>query len=67
MIVFVHENRLDQANRTLKRKMQRAGIYECLRLRKHFEKPSEKNARIKIEMRKKIKKSLSLRLKKEGF
>lgn len=67
MIVFVRDNHIDQANKILKRKMQRAGVYKELRFRKHYEKPSEIKTRREGEKRKKIVKFLKKRMEKEGF
>lgn len=67
MVVFVRDNHIEQANKILKRKMQRAGVYKELRFRKHYEKPSEIEARKNAEKRKKIIKFLKKRMEKEGF
>jgi small subunit ribosomal protein S21 len=45
MLVTVRDNNVDQALRALKKKLQREGIYREMKLRQHFEKPSEKRAR----------------------
>lgn len=45
MEVNVRDNNVDQALRVLKKKMQREGIYREMKLRRHYEKPSEKKAR----------------------
>ncbi|MDR3187503.1 MAG: 30S ribosomal protein S21, partial [Holosporaceae bacterium] len=45
MLVFVRDNNVDQALRALKKKMQREGIFREIKLRRHFEKPSEKRVR----------------------
>jgi small subunit ribosomal protein S21 len=42
--VLVRENNVDQALKVLKRKMQREGVFREMRLRKHYEKPSEKES-----------------------
>jgi small subunit ribosomal protein S21 len=47
MQVTVRDNNVDQALRVLKKKLQREGVYSELRLRRHFEKPSEKRARLR--------------------
>ena len=49
MQVFVRDNNVDQALRALKKKMQREGLFREMRLRKHYEKPSEKRVREKAE------------------
>lgn len=43
--VHVRDNNVDQALRALKKKMQREGIFREMKLRRHFEKPSEKRVR----------------------
>jgi ribosomal protein S21 len=40
--VLVRDNNVDQALKALKKKMQREGIFREMKLRGHFEKPSEK-------------------------
>lgn len=67
MVVFVRDNHIEQANKILKRKMQRAGIYKEMRFRKHYEKPSEISARKAAEKDKKIVKFLKKRMEKEGY
>jgi small subunit ribosomal protein S21 len=47
--VNVRDNNVDQALKVLKKKMQREGIFREMKLRKNFEKPSEKKAREKSE------------------
>lgn len=49
MKVSVRDNNVDQALRILKKKMQREGIFREMKLRRHFEKPSEKKAREQAE------------------
>jgi small subunit ribosomal protein S21 len=43
--VIVHDNNVDQAMRVLKKKMQREGVFREMKLRRFYEKPSEKRAR----------------------
>ena len=49
MQVTVRDNNVDQALKALKKKMQREGIFREMKLRNHYEKPSEKKAREKAE------------------
>lgn len=49
MEVQVRDNNVDQALRALKKKMQREGMYREMRMRRHYEKPSEKRARERAE------------------
>jgi len=43
--VTVRDNNIDQALRALKKKMQREGIFREMKMRKHYEKPSERRVR----------------------
>lgn len=67
MQVLVKENNVDQALRALKKKMQREGIFREMKLRRHFEKPSEKKARETAESVRRHRKLLRKRLEREGY
>tara|TARA_Y100000590_G_scaffold445293_1_gene577220 strand:- start:267 stop:464 length:198 start_codon:yes stop_codon:yes gene_type:complete len=54
--VTVKDNNIEQALRSLKKKMQREGLYKEMKLRKHYEKPSLKKAREKEESIRRIRK-----------
>ncbi len=47
--VLVRDNNVDQALRVLKKKMQREGVFREMKLRRHYEKPSERRVREKAE------------------
>lgn len=47
--VSVRDNNVEQAMRVLKKKMQREGIFREMKLRRDYEKPSEKKKREKSE------------------
>ena len=47
--VLVRENNVDQALRVLKKKMQREGMFREMKLRRCYEKPSERTVRKKAE------------------
>ena len=47
--VNVRDNNVDQALKVLKKKMQREGIFREMKLRRHYEKPSERKAREQAE------------------
>ncbi len=47
--VSVRDNNVDQALKILKKKMQREGVFREMKLRRHYEKPSERKAREKSE------------------
>ena len=49
MQVLVRDNNVDQALRVLKKKLQREGVLRELKLRRHYEKPSERAIREKTE------------------
>lgn len=49
MQIIVRDNNVEQALRALKKKLQREGVYREMKLRRHYEKPSEKRAREKAE------------------
>ncbi len=67
MQVSVRDNNVDQALRALKKKMQREGIFREMKLRRHFEKPSEKKAREKAEAKRRHRKLLRKRMEREGY
>ena len=47
--VVVRDNNVEQALRALKKKMQREGIFREMKMRKHYEKPSERRVREEAE------------------
>ena len=47
--VTVKDNNIEQALRSLKKRMQREGLFREMKLRKHYEKPSLRRAREKEE------------------
>jgi small subunit ribosomal protein S21 len=65
--VLVRDNNVDQALRALKKKMQREGIFREMKLRRSYEKPSEKRAREKAEAVRRSRKLLRKRMDREGF
>jgi len=65
--VLVRDNNVDQALKALKKKMQREGIFREMKLRKHFEKPSERRAREAAEAVRRARKMERKRLEREGF
>ncbi len=65
--VIVRDNNVDQALKALKKKMQREGIFREMKLRKSFEKPSERKAREKAEAVRRARKMERKRLEREGF
>ncbi|CAA6605344.1 MAG: 30S ribosomal protein S21 [Alphaproteobacteria bacterium] len=67
MQVLVRDNNVDQALKALKKKMQREGIFREMKLRRNFEKPSERKAREKAEAVRRARKLERKRLEREGF
>ena len=67
MQVFVRDNNVDQALRALKRKMQREGIFREMKLRGHYEKPSERKAREKAEAIRRARKLARKKMQREGM
>ncbi len=67
LLVSVRDNNVDQALRALKKKMQREGIFREMKLRRSFEKPSEKRARERAEAVRRHRKLLRKRLEREGY
>ena len=65
--VSVHTNNMEQALRALKKKMQREGIYREMKMRRHFEKPSEKRVREKGEAVRRYRKLMRKRMEREGY
>ena len=47
--IVVKDNNIDQALRVLKKKMQREGIFREMKMRRCYEKPSEKRVRESAE------------------
>ncbi len=54
--VNVKDNNVEQALRSLKKKMQREGLFKEMKLRKHYEKPSLRKAREKEESIRRVRK-----------
>ena len=67
MYVTVRENNVDQALRVLKKKLQREGVFREMKLRQHFEKPSEKKAREKAEAIRRARKLARKKAQREGL
>ena len=65
--VFVRDNNVDQALRALKKKMQREGTFREMKLRRTYEKPSERRSREKAESVRRHRKMLRKRMEREGY
>ncbi len=67
MQVTVRDNNVDQALKALKKKLQREGVFREMKLRRAFEKPSERKAREKAEGISRGRKLERKRLERDGF
>ncbi len=67
MQVTVRDNNVDQALKVLKKKLQREGVFREMKIRRSFEKPSERRAREKAEAIRRTRKLERKRLEREGF
>jgi small subunit ribosomal protein S21 len=65
--VFVRDNNVDQALRALKRKLQREGVFREMKLRKRYEKFSEKKVRERAEAVRRARKLARKKLQREGL
>ena len=62
LTVNVKANNIEQALRSMKKKLQREGLFKEMKLRKHYEKPSLKRAREKEENIRRARKTARQRL-----
>ncbi len=67
MQVIVRDNNVDQALKALKKKMQREGIFREMKLRDHYEKPSERKARQRAEALRRARKLARKHAQREGL
>ena len=67
MQIMVRDNNVDQALRALKKKLQREGVYREMKLRRHYEKPSEKRAREKAAAVRRARKLERKRMERDGI
>jgi small subunit ribosomal protein S21 len=65
--VLVRDNNVDQALKVLKKKMQREGIFREMKLRKHYEKPSEKKVRERADAIRRARKLARKLAQREGL
>lgn len=65
--VIVRDNNVEQALKALKKKMQREGLFREMKLRRSFEKPSERRAREKAEAIRRARKLMRKRMEREGY
>jgi len=67
MEVTVRDNNVDQALRALKKKLQREGVYCEMKMRRFYEKPSEKKAREQAAAVRRARKLERKRLERDGL
>jgi len=65
--VLVRDNNVDQALRVLKKKLQREGVFREMKLRRHYEKPSEQTVRLKSEAIRRARKLARKQMIREGL
>jgi small subunit ribosomal protein S21 len=65
--VLVRDNNVDQALRALKKKMQREGLFREMKMRRAYEKPSERRAREQAEAIRRARKLARKKLQREGL
>ena len=66
MQVSVRDNNVDQAYKVLKKKLQREGVYREMKMRRFYEKPSERKAREKAAAVRRSRKLDRKRLERDG-
>ena len=67
MLIVVRDNNVEQALRALKKKLQREGVFREMKLRRHYEKPSERRVREEAESRRRIRKLNRKRMERDGL
>lgn len=67
MQVLVRDNNVDQALRVLKKKLQREGVFREMKLRRSYEKPSERRVRERAEAIRRVRKLMRKRMEREGY
>ena len=67
MQVLVRDNNVDQALKALTRKLQREGVFREVKLRGHYEKPSERRVREAAEAVRRARKTARKAMQREGL
>lgn len=67
MLITVRDNNIEGALRILKKKLQREGVFREMKLRKQFEKPSERRQREKSESIRRVRKLARKRVERFGY
>ncbi len=66
MQVLVRDNNVEQALKALKKKLQREGVFREMKLKQHYEKPSEKRVRERAEAIRRARKLARKKAQREG-
>ena len=66
MQVLVRDNNVEQALKALKKKLQREGVFREMKLKQHYEKPSERRVREKAEAVRRARKLARKKAQREG-
>jgi small subunit ribosomal protein S21 len=64
--VLVRDNNVEQALKALKKKLQREGVFREMKLKQHYEKPSEKRVRERAEAIRRARKLARKKAQREG-
>jgi len=64
--VLVRDNNVEQALKALKKKLQREGVFREMKLKQHYEKPSERRVREKAEAIRRARKLARKKAQREG-
>ncbi len=67
MQILVRDNNIEQALRVLKKRMQREGVFREMKLRRFYEKPSERTAREHNEAIRRARKLARKKAQREGL
>ena len=67
MQVLVRDNNVEQAMKVLKKKLQREGVFREMKLRKSYEKPSERRVREAAEAVRRARKLARKQAQREGL
>jgi small subunit ribosomal protein S21 len=65
--VLVRDNNVEQALRVLKKRMQREGVFREMKMRKYYEKPSERRVREAAEAVRRTRKAARKTAIREGL
>ena len=67
MQVLVRDNNVEQAMKVLKKKLQREGVFREMKLRKAYEKPSQRRVREQAEAVRRARKLARKQAQREGL